>query len=144
MPLTPEQLQLLQTAFRPHAAIEDPASFFGRDREKTRVREALSEPGLQVVIYGEPGCGKTSLANVATEGFPRIKVFCEADADFGRILRDTALEFQKSDPHRIIYDALKDAITVAGTVLPLGKMSGNSLLSIFPNDTRLCVILDEL
>jgi hypothetical protein len=144
MPLSHEQLVLLQSAFRPHAPIEDPAAFFGRVRERTSLREALSEPGLQVVVYGEPGCGKTSLSNVVTEGLPRIKVFCEEDADFARIVRDIALELQKLDPKRYVYDALRDTITVKGTILPLGKMTGNNLLAIFPSDEAFCVILDEL
>ncbi len=108
------------------------------------MRDALSEPGLQVVVYGEPGCGKTSLANVATEGFPRLKVFCEKDADFGRILRDIALALQKTDPERIVYDAVRDTIAAKGITLPLGEMTGNNLLSILPNNIPFCVILDEL
>jgi len=144
MPLDPEKSKLLETAFRPHAAIEDPGSFFGRDRERARVREALSEPGLQVVVYGEGGCGKTSLVNVATEGFPRVKVFCEKAADFSRILRDIALKLQEFDPQRIVYDAFKDTITARGVVLPLGRMTGNDLLSILPADQSLCLVLDEL
>lgn len=144
MPLSPEQLRQIHAAFRPHAPIEDPASFFGRDREVSRVRDALSEPGLQVVVYGEPGCGKTSLANVATVSVARIKVFCEKDANFGRILRDIALELQKADPTRIVYDAVRDTITVEGIALPLSELTGNNLLSILPNQADFCVILDEL
>jgi AAA+ ATPase superfamily predicted ATPase len=94
MPITEEQLNLLRTAFRPHFPIEDPAAFSGRDLERTRVREAVSQPGLQVVVYGERGCGKTSLVNVAPAGFAQVKVFCEKDADFTRIMRDTALEIK--------------------------------------------------
>jgi hypothetical protein len=143
-PLSDQQLTLLQTAFRPHAAIEDPDSFFGRDREMEKLREALTEAGLQVVVYGEPGCGKTSIANVATKDFPRLKVFCEADADFGGILRDAALGLSALDPQRYVYDGLKGTMTVAGTVLPLGKMTGNALLSILPKAGPFCVILDEI
>jgi len=142
--LTSEQLKLLQTAFRPHAAIEDPDSFFGRDLEMEKLREALTEAGLQVVVYGEPGCGKTSIANVATKDFPRLKVFCEADADFGGILRDTALRLSELDPQRYVYDGLKGTMTVVGTILPLGKMTGNGLLSVLPKADPFCVIFDEI
>jgi hypothetical protein len=144
MPLTSEQLKLLQTAFRPHAAIEDPDSFFGRDREMEKLREALTEAGLQVIVYGEPGCGKTSIANVATKDFPRLKVFCEADADFAGILRDTALGLSALDPQRYVYDGLKGTMSVAGTILPLGKMTGNGLLSLLPKADPFCVIFDEI
>ena len=143
-PLSDQQLTVLQTAFRPHAAIEDPDSFFGRDRETAKVREALTEAGLQIVVYGEPGCGKTSIANVATKGVPQLKVFCEAGADFSGILRDSALKLSVLDPQRYVYDGLKGTITVAGTVLPLGKMTGNGLLSILPKTGPFCVIFDEI
>jgi hypothetical protein len=43
MPLTQEQSGLLQTAFRPHAAIEERDFFFGRDSEMSKTREALTE-----------------------------------------------------------------------------------------------------
>jgi hypothetical protein len=144
MEITPEQLFQLQTAFRPHFPIEDPNAFFGRERERTLVREALSQPGLQVVVYGEHGCGKTSLVNVATLDHQCVKVFCEKDADFARILRDIALELQKLEPEKIIYDAAQNTLRVGGIVLPVGDMSGNNLLSIVPADRSLCIILDEL
>lgn len=144
MPISPEKFQLLQTVFRPHAAIEDPDSFVGRVEERRRVREAVSTPGLQVVIYGEPGCGKTSLANVATRGFLSLKVFCEADANFARILRDIAMQYQKTDPARLQYNASNDTICVAGITLPVGRMTGNNFLSLLPSDSPLCILLDEL
>jgi Cdc6-like AAA superfamily ATPase len=144
MPISPEQLKLLKTVFRPHAAIEDPASFIGRAAERRRVHEALSDPGLQVVIYGEPGCGKTSLANVATEGFTILKVFCEAKTNFARILRDIALRYQQTDPERLKFDAASNTISTAGVTLPIDAMTGNDLLSLFPVDRLICVLLDEL
>lgn len=109
-----------------------------------KLREALTEAGLQVVVYGEPGCGKTSIANVATKDFPRLKVFCEADADFAGILRDTALRLSELDPQRYVYDGLKGTMTVAGTILPLGKITGNGLLSVLPKADPFCVIFDEI
>ena len=144
MPITPAQLTLLQTAFRPHAAIEDPDSFFGRDREMTNFREALTESGLQVVVYGEPGCGKTSIANVATMDVPRAKIFCEAGADYCGILRDAVLKIAEIYPQRFVYDGLNGTITVDGTILPLGEMTGNRLLSLLPKTGSFCVIFDEI
>lgn len=144
MPLTKEQLLRIQSAFRPHSPIDDVASFFGRESELARVREALSEPGLHVIVYGEPGCGKTSLANVATQGVQLLKVFCEQNADFNQILRDIALCLQTKNPAQLLYDAAKDTITTNGITLPLAQMTGSNLLSILPNGDPLCVILDEL
>jgi hypothetical protein len=142
--LTPDEERLLNAAFRPHAPIDDPNAFFGRAFARMRVREALSVPGLHVVVYGERGCGKTSLVNVATDGCQCVKVFCEENADFSRIMRDAALEIQKTDPKRLRFDANQNTMTVAGTVIPLGNMTGNDLLSILPDRQLLCIILDEL
>jgi hypothetical protein len=50
--------------FRPHAPISTRELFAGRWNEMTRIADAVSQPGLHVVIYGERGVGKTSLANV--------------------------------------------------------------------------------
>lgn len=143
-PLTEKQLELLRTAFQPHAPIEDPKSFFGREEELAKIREALSEPGLQVVVYGTPGCGKTSLANVATSGCHRVKILCAANADFSKILDDTALAIQRLYPQTIQYDADKDTITKDGGTFPLGKLSSNMLLALVPSNTQLCIMLDEL
>ena len=59
MPPSSDQLREIQPAIRPRAPIEEPASFIGRDLEMARVREGLLEPGLQVVVYGEPGSKET-------------------------------------------------------------------------------------
>jgi hypothetical protein len=144
MPITPEQLDRLQRAFRPHSPIEDPNAFFGRERERASVHEAITRPGLQVVVYGEPGCGKTSLVYVSTSEFQRVKVFCERDADFSRILRDIAWEFHSLNPQRRVYDAAQNTITFDGVSLPLEGMTPNNLLSILPKESPFCVILDEL
>lgn len=144
MVLSREKLNQLQSAFRPHAPIEEAGFFCGRDIERERVQEALSNPGLQVVIYGERGCGKTSLANVSTEGYKRIKIFCEEDVCFHRLLKDVALELQNNDPERIVYDAREDTIKVEGITLPIGELTGNSLLSLLPRKEPFCIIFDEL
>jgi len=54
------------------------------------------------------------------------------------------LKLNALDPQRYVYDGLKGTITVAGTILPLGKMTGNALLSILPKTGPFCVIFDEI
>lgn len=142
--LTPEEERLVNAAFRPHTPIDDPNAFSGRELQRERVREALATPGLHLVVYGERGCGKTSLVYVATNGSERVKVFCEQNSDFSRLMRNAALKIQQSDPKRLIFNAQQNTLRVAGTVLSLGNMTGNDLLSIIPDDKPLCLILDEL
>jgi energy-coupling factor transporter ATP-binding protein EcfA2 len=142
--LTDEQLEKLTVAFRPHYPIEDPSSFFGRQDELRRVREGIVQPGQQIVIYGERGAGKTSLANVATNGLDHIQVFCEEKVNFAGLAGHIVQEYQKLKPSRLTYDAARDRVTVEGSVLPLSKLDGNSLRRILPATDKLCIILDEL
>jgi len=144
MALTPDQSTLLSNAFRPHAPIEDPGSFVGRQGELERVREAIDAAGLHVVLYGERGCGKTSLANVATATHPRIQVFCEETASFASLLRDTALKYQASNPQTIIFDAVNDAIVTRGMTLPASRLTGNLFLQLLVPGEPLCIVFDEL
>lgn len=51
-------------AFQPRAPITTKELFAGRWEQITTLADAVSQPGLHVVIYGERGVGKTSLANV--------------------------------------------------------------------------------
>lgn len=142
--MTPEQRTLLSNAFRPHAPIEDPSSFVGRQEELQRVRDAIEAAGLHVVLYGERGCGKTSLANVATDGAQRIQVFCEESASFASLLRDTALKYQALHPQTVTFDAVNDAIITRGITLPVSRLTGNLFLQLLIPGEQLCIVYDEL
>lgn len=144
MPITPEQRTLLATAFRPHAPIEDPSSFVGREVELERVSEALASPGLHVVVYGERGCGKTSLANVATSAVSRLQVFCEESASFTTLLRDAALKYQALHPSEVVFDAVSDSIRTRGITLPASALTGNMFLQLLIPSQALCIVFDEL
>jgi Cdc6-like AAA superfamily ATPase len=67
-PLTYEESVTLAAeaakVFRPRTPITSTELFAGRWNELTTVADAVNQPGLHVVIYGERGVGKTSLANV--------------------------------------------------------------------------------
>jgi uncharacterized protein len=142
--MTPEQRTLLSNAFRPHAPIEDPGSFVGRQDELNRVRDAIDAAGLHVILYGERGCGKTSLANVATADAQRIQVFCEESASFTSLLRDTALKYQVLHPQTVIFDAVNDAIVTRGVTLPASRLTGNLFLQLLTPGEQLCIVYDEL
>src|ERR1017187_10231643 len=57
--------------FRPRTPITSKELFAGRWNELKAVADAVNQPGLHSVIYGERGVGKTSLANVIS---PTIRV----------------------------------------------------------------------
>src|ERR1700676_4380143 len=74
---------------RPAAPITSRELFAGRVAELRKVVDGISHPGRHVVIYGERGVGKTSLANVlaqvlATLGSQHLfyKVSCDSSDDF--------------------------------------------------------------
>lgn len=54
------------TVFQPRMPITTKELFAGRWAELTDISDAVHQPGLHVVIYGERGVGKTSLANVVS------------------------------------------------------------------------------
>lgn len=52
--------------FQPRTPITTQELFSGRWNELTTIADAVNQAGLHVVIYGERGVGKTSLANVVS------------------------------------------------------------------------------
>jgi len=56
--------RLLEDAFSPFAPVSEAEVFHGRSEQRRLVVEAIRTVGRHVVIYGERGVGKTSLANV--------------------------------------------------------------------------------
>lgn len=57
-------LDLLNKSFTPHKPIQEPEFFAGRDRMLYRAVDAVHTDGLHLVIFGDRGTGKTSLARV--------------------------------------------------------------------------------
>lgn len=134
----------LGLAFRPHAPIEDSEAFQGRVAERERVEAAIAAPGLHVIIYGERGAGKTSLANVSTSGTKSVRMFCEKRTSFSDLCAGIVLEYVKTRPPQIIFDASSNTIRLTNQVFRLDALNGNSLRSILPTDEHLCIVLDEV
>lgn len=92
-----DKLGKLNTVFTPSAAITMQDLFSGRKEQLDRVLDAISEKGQHVVLYGERGVGKTSLANVVNlilQNQPDGKiscarVSCDPTESFGEIWRRT-------------------------------------------------------
>jgi Cdc6-like AAA superfamily ATPase len=55
---------LAARVFTPRTPISTRDLFAGRWEKLTQLADAVSQPGLHVIIYGERGVGKTSLANI--------------------------------------------------------------------------------
>lgn len=95
--MTTEQIDIhgdLNKAFKPHQPIELPELLAGRIDLLNRVMDALNTDGLHVVLFGDRGVGKTSLARVVSylaqepaspDGRRAIFVSCGTDDTFPTI-----------------------------------------------------------
>jgi Cdc6-like AAA superfamily ATPase len=105
--------------FQPRTPITTKDLFAGRWTELTKVSDAVHQPGLHVVIYGERGVGKTSLANVVR---PTIKAL----DNFGKEGRETKERLviksigNSGDTFSTIWDKLLSEITWPIEEAPVG------------------------
>jgi Cdc6-like AAA superfamily ATPase len=80
-----EKLDLLNQVFSPSSPIRSKDLFLGRIQQLQDVTDAIREPGQHVVLYGERGVGKTSLANIMDISFQDVmsaKVTCNRRQNF--------------------------------------------------------------
>ncbi|WP_355661191.1 ATP-binding protein [Halomonas salifodinae] len=52
----------LREIFTPHTPIDEVKHFFGREEEASRLVSIVNSPGQHILLYGDRGVGKTSLA----------------------------------------------------------------------------------
>jgi Cdc6-like AAA superfamily ATPase len=82
----------LREAFTPTRPKQDATLFSGRFKQMQRIIAAIEEERAHIVIYGERGSGKTSLANVlaaksAEAGYFVQRFACSSDLTFSDIFR---------------------------------------------------------
>jgi len=90
------------SVFTPGAPIDDYALFGGRMDQVTDVINTVGQKGRHVILYGERGVGKTSLANVLAEVFAgfdgfRLKsvgVNCQTSDDFASLWSNVFRELE--------------------------------------------------
>ncbi len=52
----------VRDVFTPHIPVDDVSHFFGREDEASRLVSVINSPGQHILLYGDRGVGKTSLA----------------------------------------------------------------------------------
>lgn len=52
----------IRDVFTPHIPVDEITHFFGREDEATRLVSVINSPGQHILLYGDRGVGKTSLA----------------------------------------------------------------------------------
>lgn len=72
------------TVFQPRTPVSTHEFFAGRWGQMTTLADAVGQAGLHVVIYGERGVGKSSLANIVR---PVLQVFDRHQADETALLQ---------------------------------------------------------
>lgn len=80
--------------FTPNSPIDEKDLFSGRQDQVRQIIEAISRKGLHVILYGERGVGKTSLANVLSSflDIPNVfapRVNCDSTDTFDSTWRKT-------------------------------------------------------
>ncbi len=99
-----DRYQTLGTVFTPSAPIAQRDLFRGRLEQVLQVTGAIVEPGRHVVLYGERGVGKTSLANVLADflqgpqGTLRVARFNCTTQDNYRTIWQKAFREMRMDP----------------------------------------------
>jgi Cdc6-like AAA superfamily ATPase len=88
------RLAKLPSVFTPAIPVSTSAVFAGRLEQIQQIVDAIGQPGVHVVIFGEPGVGKTSLANILSKRLGSEKkavvaprVTCERTDDFSSLWR---------------------------------------------------------
>jgi|GEM_PF-230336 len=103
-------------AFKPNAPIDTRELFAGRWDQLTRIADAVTQAGLNVVIFGERGVGKTSLANVIR---PVLSVFDnDPPTVFTRLIVRTNVTV--SDNFSTVWCKLFDQVTIVDSKPTIG------------------------
>jgi Cdc6-like AAA superfamily ATPase len=104
--------QRLSSVFTPGAPISNRDLFAGRLEQVLQVTSALNQPGKHVVLHGERGVGKTSLANLLSqflvpiagdERVPSARVNCTTQDTFKSIWTKVARDLRLSVPEEWSY-----------------------------------------
>lgn len=86
-----ELRRAVRGAFSPTAPISQRDLFAGRTQQMWQVIEGVDEPGQHLILFGERGVGKTSLASVSTQLVGNesisVKVNCHSGDTFDDIWR---------------------------------------------------------
>jgi energy-coupling factor transporter ATP-binding protein EcfA2 len=123
----------LTNVFTPGTPVLRRDRFHGRIEQILEIINSVAQPGIHVVLYGERGVGKTSLANVLSDFLepvwgnrrPTVRVNCTTDDTFKtiwvRVLREMDIEvpdewaFGKAGPdsvRRIVQNAIASRLII--------------------------------
>jgi Cdc6-like AAA superfamily ATPase len=150
------EIASLKQVFRPSSPIDDRELFKGRTVELTRVTSAVHELGQHVVMYGERGVGKTSLAYMARDVFRStardhnlaVRIPCSADDNFATVWKKLVprLTAEVDLLPQDVAEHVTPLIDKAEDILDFDQVSPESAsraLHVVSSRVPLLVVLDE-
>jgi GTPase SAR1 family protein len=102
------------TVFKPRSPITTKELFAGRWNELMEISDAVHQPGLHVVVYGERGVGKTSLANVVKATVWAVDKGDKDEVDRRMVIKEVA---NTADSFSTIWNRLFSQISFPDTLL---------------------------
>lgn len=138
--------------FHPATPIQTQELFAGRLAQLSKVADAVLQTGLHVVLYGERGVGKTSLANILApvleqmkKGHVVAKVNCDGTDSFGSIWKKAvqSLELRQQRPGMGFTASDVEVVTTAADLLGPKTTPHDILRLLSPLAFPLVCVFDE-
>lgn len=132
-----EKLVLVGRVFSPGAPIDQRDLFAGRIAQIERIADAVNSRGQHVVVYGERGVGKTSLANIIRDVFLGqvpivVKVNCDRNDTYSTVWHKAASEIEVVEE--------KNGFGFAQRSTPTARCLADDLADdLGPDDVRKCL-----
>ncbi|MBV9521680.1 MAG: ATP-binding protein [Alphaproteobacteria bacterium] len=140
----------LRDAFTPTRPKRQTGAFFGRYAQMQRIISAIEEERAHVVLYGERGSGKTSLANIVAlkaeeAGYFVAKFACSSELSFEDIFRS----FLRRMPATFLAEGIGGASRIGLSnfeeLLPPGEIGVAELVAVLGriHDKHAILVIDE-
>lgn len=128
----------VKEAFTPSKPVATDALFCGRQKELERIVDALTIEGRQVLIFGDRGVGKTSLARHASRIYNEIKgsrLFlkqCSSEDTFETIIKDL---IDQANYRQVVSQEDEKKASIGGKIVGAGIDSKEEVMVLYePNN----------
>jgi Cdc6-like AAA superfamily ATPase len=139
----------VREAFSPHSPVNQSSLFRGRAEQIRMTVDAAKARGLHVVIYGERGVGKTSLANMIRDAMGEVqtsRVNCSEFDTFTTVLRRSLATIMVPKPGEDPpgFERAASAERTSSIDLPKGEFSPDFVASLVADLAQpIVLIIDE-
>jgi Cdc6-like AAA superfamily ATPase len=141
---------VLRDAFTPTRPKRQDGLFSGRYRQMQRIIAAIEEERAHVVLHGERGGGKTSLANILAikaeaAGYFVQRFACSSELSFDDIFRELLRRIPASFLADGVGASMRAGISTFAELLPPGEVGIPDLVRAFErlHDKHVILIIDE-